>query len=221
MKPRSRILTPISLGLGTHLIPATETPSLWIGRESMTDESKRTQTESGSNKLAPVLVQKGLAKQTSKRIEEQDADVFAFGLDAIQERQTTMATVTIQTTEAAREFLQEKDTGMYDNDTYQGAGGDLGRERGNSLVFGGGGPLPGDLGRYYPQGNPYPGPPAGPPGGSGGGHPGGGGGRPPGGGAGPPIALQGILPPLPANRSLKGTAPSIFDGNHKNTKQFT
>ena len=132
-----------------------------------------------------------------------------------------MATVTIQATEAAREFLQEEDTGMYNNDTYQGAGGNLGGERGDGLVFGGGGPPPGDLSRYYPQGNPYPGLPARPPGGGGGGHPGGGSGRPPGGGAGPPIALQGILLLLPANGSLKGTAPSIFDGNRKNMKQFT
>jgi hypothetical protein len=187
----------------------------------MTDESEWMQSKSGSNKPAPVSVQKGLAKQTSERVEEQDADIFAFGLDAIQERQTTIATVTIQATEAAREFLQEEDTGMYDNDTYQGAGGDLSRERGDGLAFGGGSPPLGDPGRYYPQGNPYPGPPAGPLGEGGSGHPGGGGGGPLGGGVGPPIAPQGIPPPLLANRSLKGTTPSIFDGNCKNMKQFT
>jgi hypothetical protein len=103
---------------------------------------------------------------------------------------------------------------------YQGAEGNLGRERGNGLAFGGGGPPLEDPGRYYLQENPYSGPPAGPLGGGGGGHPGGGSGRPPGGGAGLPNMPHGIPPPLPANGSLKGTAPSIFDGNHKNTKQF-
>jgi hypothetical protein len=104
---------------------------------------------------------------------------------------------------------------------YQGAEGNMGRERGDGLVFGGGGPLLGDPGRYYPQGNPYPGPPAGPPGGGGSEPPEGGSSGPPGGGAGLPIVPQGIPPLLPANGSLKGTTPSIFDGNCKNMKQFT
>ena len=118
---------------------------------------------------------------------------------------------------------------MYDNDIYQGAGGNLGRERGDGLAFGGGSPPPGDPGWYYLQGDPYSGPPAGSPGGGSGGPPGGGGGGPlgkggsgpPGGGAGPPVTPQGIPPPLPANGSLKRTASSIFDRNQKNTKQFT
>jgi hypothetical protein len=55
-KPRSWILTPISLRLGTHLIPVMETPSLWTGHKNTTDESERTQTKSGSKELAPILV---------------------------------------------------------------------------------------------------------------------------------------------------------------------
>jgi hypothetical protein len=41
-KPQSQILTPISFGLGTHLIPVMEMLLLWIGYDSTMNESEKT-----------------------------------------------------------------------------------------------------------------------------------------------------------------------------------
>ena len=82
--------------------------------------------------------------------------------------------------------------------------------RGRPSGEGGHGPPPRDPGQPYPGGGGYGGPP--------GGLPGGGGGA---GGAGP-IPMPQIGPhALTANGGLKGTTPTIFDGNRKHTKQFT
>jgi hypothetical protein len=80
---------------------------------------------------------------------------------------------------------------------------------------GGSSPLAGSLGQPYPQGGPFNDPLAGPPRGGvgplgrGGSAPGGGGSWDPNPGA---RFQMGALPPL-GSGSLKGTVPTIFDGN--------
>src|SRR5216683_2107602 len=96
-----------------------------------------------------------------------------------------------------------------------GMGGQQSGDDGKGIMPGGGGPLSGHLGQLYSQGSPYSRLPGGPPGREGGLPMGGGGNQD----VGPPPPVG--HPPTLANGSLKGTAPTIFDGNRKNTKQFT
>ena len=88
-------------------------------------------------------------------------------------------------------------------------------EEGHSFAYGGGGPPPGEPGQLHLGGG-YGGLPNGLLGGSRGGGLGDSGG----GGVNPnPLLHAGLQAPF-ANGGLKGTAPMIFNGNCKNTKQF-
>ncbi len=83
-----------------------------------------------------------------------------------------------------------------------------------SLVFGGGGPLPQELGQPHLGRGGYGGPPSRPP-------EGGGGSDVPGGGSGGRPNLNLVLPfGSLTNGGLKGTTPTIFNENCKNTKQY-
>jgi len=93
------------------------------------------------------------------------------------------------------------------------AGGGVGRYGGDSAVPRGSSPASGTLSQLYPREGLYNDPSEGPPGG--GGNPGGGSGD-----SHPnPLPQIRVLAPS-MNSSLKGTPPTIFDGNCKNTKQF-
>src|SRR6266853_3441940 len=93
--------------------------------------------------------------------------------------------------------------------TSLGTGGQPNEERSDGLEAGGGSPPFGNPGQPNPQGGDPGDPPGGPPSRGGGSR-----------------ANQGLVHPagslpLPMNGGLKGTAPAIFDGNRKHTKQFT
>jgi len=126
-----------------------------------------------------------------------------------------MATITLQNTTVSPELEHGEDTEMYHSTFCLGMGGQQSRDDGEGIMPRGDGPPSGHPGQSYLRGSPYSRPPGGPLGG--------GGGPPMGGGrnqdAGPPPPVG--HPPTLANGSLKGTAPTIFDGNRKNTKQFT
>jgi hypothetical protein len=142
----------------------------------------------------------------------------AIGFNAPAEADK-MATITLQESTRAREIKEDGDAEMYHADLFSGVGGGVPGEDGSGLAPGGAGPLPRRAGQPYLRGGWYPGPPAGPPGGRG--PPGRG---PPGGGdAAPQVnpALPIGQPSPQGNGSLKGTTPTIFDGNRKNTRQFT
>ena|SRR5216683_5890332 len=103
---------------------------------------------------------------------------------------------------------------MYHVMTLMGPGGRQDREGSCSLAFGGGGPSPRELGQPHLGRGGHGGPPSGLPG------EGGGSDIPGGGGSG--RSNPNSVPPFgsPINNGLKGTTPTIFDGNRKNTKQY-
>src|SRR6266851_4533032 len=116
---------------------------------------------------------------------------------------------------------------MYRAFTTVGVGGKPDGDRSYSFEVGGNSPLPGGSGQLPQGGGSYGGPLGGPPEGGYGGLPegllGGGGGWLGGGNVGAnPVPTPQVRQPLVfTNRGLKGTVPTNFDGNRKNTKQFT
>ena len=102
----------------------------------------------------------------------------------------------------------EGGSGPYCTHLYTETGGRAGRHRGNGAVFGGGSPALGGPSQLYLRGDPPDDLPGGLPGGGGG-------------DANPNPHLQVGALALPVHSSLKGTPPTIFDGNQKMTKQFT
>jgi hypothetical protein len=96
---------------------------------------------------------------------------------------------------------------------YKGTGGGVGDIESQGFVVEGCFPSPGDQGQPYLRRGPYGSPPDGPPGGGRGASEGGEGLLGGGDGTNPVLPLPAEVPLPPANGSLKGTTPSIFDGN--------
>jgi len=138
-----------------------------------------------------------------------------------------MVTSTLQETATVKGTQQAGETDMYRAFMTAGAGGEPNGDRSYGFEVGGNGPPPGGSGQPPQGGGGYEGPPGGLLGGGYGGPPGGplggGGGWPGGGnvGANPVPVPQVGQPPVFMNGGLKGTVPANFDGNRKNTKQFT
>ena len=139
---------------------------------------------------------------------------FAFGFNDEATLFNMMATITLQDTAVSPELAHGEDTEMYRATFCLGVGGRQSGDDSEGFAPGGSGSLSGPPGQSYLRGGPYAGPPGGPP--EGGGLLMGGRGNQ---NVGPPpqIGPQQAF----ANGSLKGTALTIFDGNRKNTKQFT
>ncbi len=138
---------------------------------------------------------------------------FAFGFNASDD--WMMATTTLLTSTTTGGFMQRGGADIYCAVMPTGPSGRQDGEGGRSFAYGGGGPPPEEPSQPHSGGG-YGGPLNGPPGGGGGGGPGDSGG----GGANPnPLLHAGLQAPF-ANGGLKGTAPIIFNGNRKNTKQF-
>ena len=225
---------PISLGLGTLQAPAVNVALL--SREPVETTSKSTGVEENENVLEdeeePVLLeeqaQEGeqLANAFSRKItitKPNTENTFAFGFNAISS--TKMATTTMLTSTIIRGFAQGEDVNIYHAALMAPGGGQDGEgghgfaSGGHSFVSGGRGPLPQDSGQPHQGRGGHGGPPGSLPGGGGSssGAPGEGGGRGPN-----PLPVPPFRLPAPAtNGGLKGTMPAIFNGNRKNTKQYT
>ena len=203
--PRARVPTSFHLGIDTP-----STASLRFTREVTEPTSESSSAKSSEEvELEPRYQSRD---QDSTR-QSREAFVFGFNDEAILP--STMATVTLQNTTVSPELAHGEDAEMYRATFCSGTGGQQSGDDGEGIPFGGGGPPSGHPSQPYPRGGPYSGPPGGPPGGGGGPPVGGGGNQ----NAGP--APQAGPQSTSANGSLKGTVPTIFDGNRKNTKQFT
>jgi hypothetical protein len=203
--PRARVPTSFHLGIDP---PSAE--SLRFSKEA----TKSTSESSSAKSLEEVeLGQRYQSRDQDSTRQSREAFVFGFNDEAILP--STMATVTLQNTTVSLELAHGEDTEMYRTTFCSGAGGQQSRDDGEGILLGGGGPLSGHPGQPYLREGPYSGPP--------GGLPGGGGGPPMGGSGNQNVgpAPQASPQSTSANGSLKGTVLTIFDGNRKNTKQFT
>jgi len=196
------------LGLDTSYTPSAA--SLHFSGEA----TESTSESGGAKSSEDIELAQNYQNQNQKST-RQPVDAFAFGFNDEAILPDMMATITLQNTTVSPELEHGEDTEMYHSTFCLGMGGQQSGDDGEGIMPRGDGPPPGHPGQSYLRGSPYSRPPGGPLGGGGGPPMGGGGNQD----AGPPPPVG--HPPTLANGSLKGTAPTIFDGNRKNTKQFT